>query len=436
MNGPDRSPHHDAAPMPLPVRSLPVAQNWDCRGCASCCRSYTIPVSADERKRIEGQGWDADPGLKDTPFFLPDGHGTRLNHRPDGACVFLGADDRCRIHAKFGPAAKPLACRVYPFLLVPAGDHWRVGLRYACPSAAENHGRPLDAHLPEVREYAALLEGDQPGVRDRPPVPLRPGTVVPWDDVLRVAGAVAKLLGDADAPIERRWRKVLTLAALADGLKFDGGGKPAKAVTGGRLSEMFHVLSEAAEEETPPAAGLPRPGRAARLVFRQVLAVYARKDHGAERGTAQRSPLGRVAAAVRFARGAGRVPRLHALLPEVSFEAGEETFGPLPEESDALLARYYRLKVQSLQFCGPTNFGVPFWDGLRSLALTFPVVMWLARVFAAGGAARPAAVERAVRVADDNFGFNRLLGMGRQKFALRLLAARDDLPQLVAWYGR
>jgi lysine-N-methylase len=40
-----------------------------------------------------------------------------------------------------------------------------------------------------------------------------------------------------------------------------------------------------------------------------------------------------------------------------------------------------------------------------------------------------------VRVTDDNFGFNRLLGMGRQKFALRLLSARDDLPRLVAWYG-
>ncbi len=422
--------------MSLPVRTLPVAQNWDCRGCAACCRSYAIPVSADERKRIEAQGWESDPALKNTPYFLPDGRGTKLNHRPDGACVFLGDDDRCRIHAKFGSAAKPLACRVYPFLLVPAGDHWRVGLRYACPSAAASAGRPLDAHLPEVREYAALLEADQPAAKDQPPPPPRPGTVVRWDDVLRITGVVAKLLGETDVPLERRWRKVLTLAALADGLKFDGGGTAQKAVTGGRLSEMFHILSEAAEEETPANADVPRPGRAGRLVFRQVLAVYARKDHGADRGTAQRSPLGRIAAAVRFARGSGCVPKLHAELPDVTFQAAEEPFGPLPAECDALLTRYYRLKVHSLQFCGPTNFGVPFWEGLRSLALTFPVVMWLARVFAAGGAPKPAAVERAVRVTDDNYGFNRLLGMGRQKFALRLLAARDDLPRLVAWYGK
>ena len=59
-----------------------------------------------------------------------------LNHRADGGCVFLGADNLCRIHGKFGSAAKPLACRIYPFLLVPAGDHWNLGLRLACPSAA------------------------------------------------------------------------------------------------------------------------------------------------------------------------------------------------------------------------------------------------------------------------------------------------------------
>ena len=55
-------------------------------------------------------------------------------------------------------AAKPLACRIYPFLLVPAGDHWNLGLRMACPSAADNKGGPLADHLREARDFAALLE--------------------------------------------------------------------------------------------------------------------------------------------------------------------------------------------------------------------------------------------------------------------------------------
>ena len=92
--------------------------------------------------------------------------------------------------------------------------------------------------------------------------------------------------------------------------------------------------------------------------------------------------------------------------------------------------------MESLQFCGPTNFDLPFWDGLESLALTFPAILWLSRVLTAGGRPRDDAVRQAVRVVDDNFGFNKLLGQTRQKVALRLLARNGELAKLVAWYGR
>ena len=123
--------------MPMPVRSLPLVQNWDCHGCSDCCRTYAVHVSDAEKAKIEAQNWHAEPDLAGVEFFAWDKseQRLRLNHRPDGGCVFLGADNRCRIHAKFGSAAKPMPCRVYPFVMVPAGDHWRVGVRFACPSA-------------------------------------------------------------------------------------------------------------------------------------------------------------------------------------------------------------------------------------------------------------------------------------------------------------
>lgn len=421
--------------MTMPVRSLPVAQNWDCNGCGACCRSYHVPVSAAERARIDAQGWEADPDLGAGPRYVPAGRGEfHLAHRPDGSCVFLGPDSRCRIHAKFGPAAKPLACRVYPFVLVPAGDHWRVGLRFACPTAADDKGRPLADHLPEVRGYAEQLEADAPEAVGAPPTPLEPGRVVPWADLGRVAGVLGQLLGDTRQPLERRWRVVLQLVELAKGLKLDGP----KPVTGGKLADLLAALGKAAAEETPKdPAEVPRPGWAGRMVFRQVAAVYARKDHGADKGTAQRTPVGRLRAALAFARGWGRIPRVHARVPAgVRFAAAETPAGPLSRASDALLTRYYRLKVESLQFCGPTNFGVPFWEGVLSLALTFPAVLWLARVLAAGGLTRDEAVARALRIVDDNFGYNPLLGRGRQRFALRLVAGRGELARLVGWYSR
>ena len=42
-----------------------------------------------------------------------------LSHRPDGSCVFLSDQGRCRIHERHGYEAKPLPCRLFPFVLVP-----------------------------------------------------------------------------------------------------------------------------------------------------------------------------------------------------------------------------------------------------------------------------------------------------------------------------
>jgi lysine-N-methylase len=423
----------------MQVRSLTVLQNWDCHSCGDCCRSYAVPVTAEERARIEAQGWEQLPEFQGAPYFVKRGAEHYLNHGADGGCVFLGADNLCRIHAKFGPAGKPLACRIYPFLLVPAGDHWNLGLRLACPSAAENQGRPLANQLADAREYAAFFEATSArGVENAAAPPLQGSQLVSWGDLGRIAAAFSKMLATQSDPFERRWRKVLFIVSMLKKATFDGAGDPKKAVTGGRLSEMLHVLGLAAEDEVPPgAAAVPAPGWVGRTVFRNLVAVFSRKDHGAEKGIAQRGPLSRFASAVRFARGRGRVPKVHLALPdEATFAAGEVPLPALSDGATALLARWHCVKVESLQFCGAPNFGLGVWEGLESLALTFPAAMWLARVLASGGRSPDEAVARAVRMVDDNFGFNPLLGSVRQKFALRMLGSRGELPRLVAWYGR
>ena len=427
--------------MPLPVRSLTVLQNWDCAGCSACCRQYHVPVTAEERARIEAMGWEKEPDLAGVPLFVRAARFSseyRLNHRPDGACVFLGADNRCRIHAKFGSAAKPLACRIYPYLLVPAGDHWNLGLRFACPSAAENRGQPLAEHLSEARQYAALLEADVgPALADRPAPPLQKSQPVSWSDLSRIITAVSKVLANADDAVERRWRKVLFLVSMLRKSRFDGGGQADKAVTGGRLSELLHILSLASEDEAPASpAEVPAPGWVGRMLFRPLVALYARKDSGVERGPAQMSAFGRFFAATQFARGKGSVPRVHGAIGTATFAEAEKPLPALSEHATSLLTRWSRVKVESGQFCGPTNFNLPVWDGLESLASAFAAVMWLARVLAAGGRSVDEAVTLAVRMVDDNFGFNPLLGSARQKFALRLLGARGELTKLVAWYGK
>jgi lysine-N-methylase len=141
-----------------------------------------------------------------------------------------------------------------------------------------------------------------------------------------------------------------------------------------------------------------------------------------------------VGSALRFARGVGPVPRTHRLLPETTFEQAEEPRGPLGEAAEAVLERYYAIKVGSMQFCGPASFGLPFWEGLEGLAVTLPLILWVMRLFRE--VPREEAAVKALTIIDDHFGFNLLLGSRRMRLAFGTLARRGELARLIAWYSR
>jgi len=67
----------------------------------------------------------------------------------DGACIFLGPDNLCRIHATFGAAAKPWFCRVFPHALVAAPEGLRLGWTPGCASRHRRDGpaTPLSASV-------------------------------------------------------------------------------------------------------------------------------------------------------------------------------------------------------------------------------------------------------------------------------------------------
>lgn len=417
--------------MPMPVKALPMAQHWDCQGCGDCCRTYAVRVTAEERRRIEAQDWSDVPEIAQATRIVWEKkiRDYRLNHRADGSCLFLGPDNRCRMHERFGAASKPAACRIYPFMLTPAGNSWRVGLRFACPSALADVGRPLADHASDLHDYAALLEAENPNAARMPPPPMQPGQAIPWNDLLRATAKLADLLGDPARPMETKLREALALAAVCRRATFE-------KVTGEKFSEFLDIITTAMVDEVPGDPRLlPAPGWTGRMIFRQVAALYARKDQGPGRGNlSERGWLGRLLAGTQFALGRGRVPRIHGAIRANARFSDAEMPRPLPLASEMLLARFYRIKVESLAFFGPPNFHLPFWDGLDTLALTYPVLIWLARLIDA--ASYDDALSIAVRTIDDNFGFNPLIGSAKQKWALRMLSARGDLPRLIAWYGR
>jgi lysine-N-methylase len=402
-------------------------QNWDCQVCGNCCYQYQVAVTDEERQRILAQEWSE---LGKVRLFKRLGWFSRryrLNHRPDGACVFLGEDNRCRIHARFGAEAKPLACRLYPFVLVPVGDEWHVGVRYSCPSATANKGRPAREHVADLNRFGPLLEKQEHLVGEKlPPPPLQRGQSVPWADVRRFVRVVLDLLGDRSDRVERRWRKCLRLARLCRQSRFD-------KVSGQRLTEFLQLLAKSLDAEVPPSL-TDRPSWVGRTLFRQFLAVYTRRDHGTFQGDATRSWSRRFVATGKFALGAGMVPRVNQFVRSVSFTEVESAEGRLTPAAEELLERYYRVKVESLQFCGATNYRLSLWDGLEALALTLPVILWLARAVEARSAEE--GVERAVCIVDDHFGYNRVLASSRYLTGHRILVGSGELEKLVGWYGR
>jgi lysine-N-methylase len=423
--------------MASPIRHLPVLQNWDCHVCGTCCHEYRVTVTEEERQRIEAQGWDKDADLGGREPFVVHGprksHRYRLNHREDDACVFLSDKGRCRIHERFGYEAKPLACRLYPFVLVPVADEWRVGLRFACPSVAHNKGRAISAHNGSLAEFALRL-AEREGLTRRPdgsmtsPPPLERRPQVEWPEVLHLVDVLLGFLRNRRDPMERRLRKCLTLAQSVRSLRLD-------RLDGRQLRDVVDVMAAAADQDTTANPMLvPPPGWVGRLLFRQAAALYTRKDHGPKRGLPGRGRVALFLAACRFTRGRGLIPRMHQEIPPVTFADLEVPRGPLPAEAEEILERYYTLKVGALQFCGAASFGIPFWEGFETLTLTYPILLWLSRAY--NDRPRQETIMQALTIVDDHVGFNPVLATRRQRLSFRILARRGELARLIAWYSR
>jgi Fe-S-cluster containining protein len=80
----------------------------------------------------------------------------RLRNTPEGACVFLEADGRCRVQA-----VKPEGCRLYPFIYDEDNDSViRDGI---CPFNRE-FAPPPDVE-PSVRELIKRLSAEAEGRR-------------------------------------------------------------------------------------------------------------------------------------------------------------------------------------------------------------------------------------------------------------------------------
>ena len=422
--------------MPPPLE-LPTIQNWSCHNCGGCCRQHAIEITAEERQRILSQNWEADANIShDRPFLakigpFPWSKRYRLGHQPDGACVFLDARGLCRIHAKFGESAKPLACRIYPYAFHPAGKKITVSLRYSCPSVAANQGRGVAEQRDELKVLERLVVPE--GAEQIPPPEISSGQRLDWAETLKIVSRLDSQIAAGGGGVLVRLVRAVKFVDLIGQSRFE-------KIRGPRLDDFLDIVSAAAEGDAPAdLAAVSEPSQVGRMQFRLLCAQYARRDTSADREAGWGNRWRLFLAALRFTRGTGLVPPLQAEFTSVPFADLERPFGPLPPAADEMLIRYLRVKIQGLHFCGPAYYNVPLAEGFNSLALVVPVVFWLARWLAAGQGRTQLEfedVQRALNIADHHHGYSPAFGQAGFRGRVRLLARLDDITKLAAWYGR
>lgn len=136
---------------------------FECGACGACCRTVDFgPLTREEMDRLAGADFvQADPALRARPLFVQvEDAGDplararwTLARRADGACVFLDDAGRCRVHLELGPAARPLGCQVFPWVVRPTSDGVVVadGLECATFTTSAAAGDPVYARFEGLR---------------------------------------------------------------------------------------------------------------------------------------------------------------------------------------------------------------------------------------------------------------------------------------------
>jgi lysine-N-methylase len=413
--------------MPLPLRTLPILEQWDCHQCGACCRGSTVPLSADDFTRLEAQKWHEHPELRGVQTTVPYGREQRqLAKRGDGSCVFLLPDGRCRIHQLHGLEAKPLVCRMFPLQVVPHEKEAVLTLRRACPSAAADRGRPLAEHLPAARAAAVAAKLLDHGAS---PPAVKPGEAADWKRARLVLESLQRITADERYPVIRRLVHGLELCRLLQLAS-------TAAHDNDQLANLLHVLEEnVAEESAPHFAERRAPSGATRMLFRQITLEVVRLHPCYHHPPTWTSRLQLAWWAIKMVLGTGQLPRVTAGFPAATFRELEEPLGQRDPSLYQPLARYFETSAASYQYALAQRSDWSIVESYQQLALLYPLALWLYRWNAAGRTPQGNEMFEIIAALDRSQGYAPLAGL-KQRSRLRTLAQLGELPTLVAWYGR
>lgn len=404
--------------MNLRLADIP-GQRFDCRGCTNCCRDLVVHLTRRDIDAIDRQNW---AGKIEGPAYVRLGRETVLNHRPDGGCVFLSPDGKCRIHSEFGAEAKPLACQLYPFTLEPESGALQVGIRFDCPTVARNDGVHLSSHRPALTTLARAMNEAMPEhfAEPRTATLLTPGRPLSERELDDVVKRLDRLLAAEHVPLSIRLRQ---LCNLTDTL----GQARLVAIRDERLAELLDLLTGDAEAEEADLD--PADGRQRKLLRQH---AFAHMEH-ITLAQARASFI----ASLSYRWGQFQRSRQIANAADGAAARAETIASGTDTESSRFVTRYLRARVLTHSAFGSAYYGWSVLDGMRSLILAVATIGWLARHRAAG-ARRDSFdntdVMHAVGVVDRAAGRAAELGANSARLRVGYLQRENGLLRLLAAY--
>ncbi len=392
---------------------LASGQRFSCICCGQCCRRWHVALRDSDIERLRELDWQGDPTLQDAEPVMDIGGHPFIAHRDNGDCLYLDPDTQlCKIHSKFGEAAKPLGCRVYPFNLTSTfPGEISATLRMDCPAVQQNHGTPIADNRRQVERFAAEM-GLKGGFDAEDTSQLSRKSL---QTIAQAAIQLAERT-DLSTPLKSQTLvlAVFRLEELGESFLND-----TETLIEVMPSFWERTVKMVQERKYRPV------GRFSHAIFRQWLASYLRRDEEmVNQSWARRIRRTLALLEIMLKRGSFRaLGSEHPAVPlnqlNLFAPSRRRAYPPTaPEEEEAQVWepywRFVRSRLETLQFFGVSYYGAPFFMGLRALAMTYPLVLAAARAHAAErdrtGAITLQDVHYAVGAIDHSFGRSRLLG--------------------------
>ena len=367
-----------------PAFSFPENLRFECTRCGDCCRGWQILLGPGELERLSALDWTGrvdtlvETNIVDRVPSQRRESGQRgqniLARRPDGACVFLGAENQCQIHEHFGGETKPLVCRLFPFGFLPVGDRIAVDVSFACRSISAGIGAPVRDRVPEWSKLAirvALEQRRQHLYRFSKKYEVDGGLL--WELEHEILG----LVSDGSMSMFERVRAVAEFMRL--GTTSDPRTDAART-----LRQVMAKGIPQQIRERPAEGGMDKTQRA---IFFHLMFLLLNPTPPELYRSSGKVRQKQVALRVQAANGY-KFEKAHPWLGNHELTesyASVEAVRPgflLSDSGDRLFEQYLSAKILGQRFLREGEGEIPFVEAVPRLLVLYPMLLWTAKALA------------------------------------------------------